>query len=66
VRCPAYRSTSLRPLDRHPATAVTSLIPTLSCRQCRLNAPFAEIVHLSPTSIADEIRIEHTHRVFNK
>ncbi len=66
VRCPACRSTSsidLRTLDRHRDAAVTSLIPALSCRSCRPNAPFAELVRLSRTSIADEMRIEHTQRV---
>jgi hypothetical protein len=28
----------------------------LSCRSCRPNAPFAELVRLSRTSIADEMR----------
>ena len=63
VRCPACRSTSsidLRTLDRHRDAAVTSLIAALSCRSCRPNAPFAELVRLSRTSIADEMRIEHT------
>jgi len=32
----------LRTIDRHCGTAVTSLIPSLSCRSCRPNAPFAE------------------------
>ena len=32
----------LRTLDRHPDAAVTSLIPALSCRSCRPDAPFAE------------------------
>jgi hypothetical protein len=50
-------------LDRHQDAAVTSLIPALSCRSCRPNAPFAELVRLSRTSIADEMRIEHTRRV---
>jgi hypothetical protein len=40
-----------------------SLFPSLSCRSCRPNAPFAELVRLSRTSIADEMRIEHTRRV---
>ena len=42
VRCPACRTTQsvdLRMLDRHRDTAVTSLIPALSCRSCRPNAP---------------------------
>jgi hypothetical protein len=65
VRCPACRTTNaidLRRLDRHHDAAVTSLIPALSCRSCRPNAPFAELVRLSRTSIADEMRIEHTRR----
>ena len=69
VRCPACRTTNaidLRTLDRHRDAAVTSLIPALSCRSCRPNAPFAELVRLSRTSIADEMRIEHTRRVFGE
>jgi hypothetical protein len=61
VRCPACRTTNaidLRTLDRHRDAAVTSLIPVLSCRSCRPNAPFAELVRLSRTSIADEMREE--------
>lgn len=67
VHCPACHNTSgidLRTLDRHPDAAVTSLIPALSCRSCRPNAPFAELVRLSRTSIADEMRAERTTRVF--
>ena len=67
VRCPACRTTNaidLRTLDRHSDAAVTSLIPTLSCRSCRPNAPFAELMRLS--RIADEMRIEHTRRVFRE
>jgi hypothetical protein len=66
VRCPACRTINaidLRGLDRHRDAAVTSLIPALSCRSCRPNAPFAELVRLSQTSIADEMRIEHRRRV---
>src|SRR5206468_13076109 len=66
VRCPACRTTNaidLRTLDRHHDAAVTSLIPALSCRSCRPNAPFAELVRLSRTSIADEMREEHRRRV---
>ncbi|MFZ2076019.1 MAG: hypothetical protein WAV38_05070 [Xanthobacteraceae bacterium] len=66
VRCPACRTTNaidLRALDRHPDAAVTSLIPALSCRSCRPNAPFAELVRLSRTSIADEMREDHRQRV---
>ena len=34
-----------------------------SCRSCRPNAPFAELVRLSKTSIAEEMREEHKRRV---
>jgi hypothetical protein len=66
VRCPACRTINaidLRAIDRHRDAAVTSLIPALSCRSCRPNAPFAELVQLSRTSIADEMREEHRRRV---
>jgi hypothetical protein len=53
----------LRTLDRHHDAAVTSLIPALSCRSCRPHAPFAELVRLSRTSIADEMREAHWRRV---
>ena len=69
VRCPACRTINaidLRVLDRHPDAAVTSLIPALSCRSCRPNAPFAELVRLSRTSIADEMREEHRRRVLGE
>jgi hypothetical protein len=45
IRCPACRTTNaidLRTLDRHHDAAMTCLIPLLSCRSCRPNAPFAE------------------------
>ena len=69
VRCPACRTINainLRMLDRHADAAMTSLIPALSCRSCRPNAPFAELVQLSRTSIADEIRKERRRRVFGE
>jgi hypothetical protein len=36
---------------------VTSLIPALSCRSCRPNAPFAELLKLSPASVTDELNL---------
>ena len=63
VRCPVCRTTNaidLRTLDRHPDAAITSLIPALSCRSCRPNAPFAELLKLSPTSVADEYYAERS------
>ena len=65
VRCPACHMTGaidLRALDRHPGAALTSLIPALSCRSCRPNAPFAELVRLSKKNIADEMREQHVRR----
>jgi len=69
VRCPACRTINaidLRGLDRHHDAAVTSLIPALSCRSCRPNAPFAELVRLSRKSIADEMREEHRRRMIER
>lgn len=61
--CRTMRDIDLRTLDRHRDAAITSLIPSLSCRSCQSRAPFAELVRLSKTSVADEMRIERTHRV---
>jgi len=69
VRCPACRTTrsvDLRTVDRHPFAALTSLIPALSCRSCRPNAPFAELICLSDKSVADELHEEHTRRVLGE
>jgi len=69
VYCPACRNMSsidLRTLDRHHGAAVTSLIPLLSCRSCLPNAPFAELVRLSRTSIADEMHAEYKRRVLGE
>jgi len=69
VRCPACRTTQavdLRTLDRHPWSAISSLIPALSCRASRSHAPFAELVRLSNKSIADELHDEHTRRIFGE
>jgi hypothetical protein len=43
---------------------VTSFIPALLCRGCRPNAPFAELVRLSKTDIAEEMREERRRLVF--
>jgi hypothetical protein len=56
----------LRALDRHHDAAVTSLIPALSCRSCRPSAPFAELVRLSRTSIADGTSEQHQRRVLGE
>ena len=47
ARCPACGTTGdvdLGRLDWHHGAAVTALIPALSCRSCRPNAPFAELM----------------------
>jgi hypothetical protein len=57
ARCPACRTTGdvdQRTLDWHRGAAVTALTPALSCRSCRPNAPFAELVCLSKSSVAEE------------
>ena len=63
ARCPACRTTGevdLRTLDWHRGAAVTALTPALSCRSCRPNAPFAELVCLSKSSVADEYYAERS------
>jgi hypothetical protein len=65
VRCPACRTRQaidLRTLDHRPWSAITSLIPALSCRSCRPHAPFAELVRLSDKSVADELHEQHTRQ----
>jgi hypothetical protein len=69
VRCPACRTVSaidLRRLDWHCDAAVIVLIPALSCGSCRPNAPFAELIRISRTSVADEFYVERTRGVFGE
>ena len=63
ARCPACHTTGdvdLRALDWHRGAAVTALTPALSCRSCRPNAPFAELVCLSKSSVAEEYYAERS------
>jgi hypothetical protein len=63
ARCPACRTTGdveLGTLDWHHGAAVTALTPALSCRSCRPNAPFAELVCLSKTSLAEDYHAERS------
>ncbi len=60
----ARRAVALAPLIYGRSTVtVTSLIPVLSCRSCRPNAPFAALVRLARMSVADEMREEHRRQV---
>jgi hypothetical protein len=48
--CPAsgqWGSIDLRFLDRHPGAAISSLVPSLSCRRCSPNAPFVKLEMLT-------------------
>ena len=48
--CPAcgqVGSVDLRTLDRHPRASISSLIPSVSCRWCLPNAPFARLEMLT-------------------
>jgi hypothetical protein len=66
VRCPACRTTQsvdLRRVDRHRDAAITSLIPSLSCRSCRPNAPFAELLCLALQSVSDEINLPRNQMI---
>ena len=63
ARCPGCRTTGdvdLRTLDWHHGAAVTALTAALSCRSCRPNAPFAELVCLSKSSVAEEYYAERS------
>jgi hypothetical protein len=61
--CPACRTTGdvdLRALDWHRGAAVTALTPALSCRSCRPNAPFAELLCLSKSSVREDFVGDYT------
>lgn len=50
VHCPGCGLVSdvdVSKLDRHPGASLASLIPALSCRNCRPHAPFARLMGLS-------------------
>ena len=69
ARSPACRTAGdvdLRTLDWHRGATVTALTPALSCRSCRPNAPFAELVCLSKLSIADELNVSRTRTVIGE
>jgi hypothetical protein len=49
VLCPACQTIGdidLRKLGRHPGATIASLIPSLSCRMCCPNPPFAKLIGL--------------------
>jgi hypothetical protein len=45
--CGQWGSVDLRTLDRHRGGAISGLIPSLSCRRCSPNAPFARLEMLT-------------------
>ena len=48
--CPACQqvgAVDLRTLDRHPGASISSLVPSVSCRRCSPNAPFAKLEMLT-------------------
>jgi hypothetical protein len=45
--CGTVKDVDLGKIDRHPDASISSLIPSLSCRTCRPNAPFVQIKRLS-------------------
>jgi hypothetical protein len=44
---PKVGCVDLRTLDRHPGGAISGLIPSISCRRCSPNAPFAKLEMLT-------------------
>jgi hypothetical protein len=57
ARCPACRTTG--DVD-HRGASVTALTLAPSCRSCRPNAPFAELLCLSKSSVAEEYYAERS------
>jgi hypothetical protein len=45
--CTVVGSVDLRSLDRHRDAAISSLVPSLSCRRCSPHAPFAKLKTLT-------------------
>jgi hypothetical protein len=48
--CPAcgqVGSVDLRTLDRHPGGSISSITPSVSCRRCSPNVPFARLETLT-------------------
>jgi hypothetical protein len=61
--CPACRTTGsvdLRALDWHRGAAVLAPTPAVSCRSCRPNAPFAQLVCSSKSSVAEDYCAERS------
>jgi hypothetical protein len=58
--CRATGDVDLRTLDWHHGAAVTALTSALSYRSCRPNAPFAELVCLSKSSVAEQYYAERS------
>ena len=55
--CQLIGDVDLRTLDRHPMMAISGLIPSLSCRWCCSNPPFAKLIGLTAQStIATALR----------
>ena len=48
--CQLIGDVDLRTLDRHPLMAISGLIPSLSCRWCCSNPPFAKLIGLTGQS----------------
>ena len=45
--CQQVGAVDLRTLDRHPGAAISSIIPSVSCRRCSPNARFAKLEMLT-------------------
>ena len=50
--CGVTGEVDLRKVERHPRASVESLIPALSCRRCRPQAPFARLIGLESTLLS--------------
>src|SRR5262249_2803295 len=52
--CQLIGDIDLRTLDRHPLMPTSGLIPSLSCRWCCSNPPFAKLIGLTAQSTEKE------------
>ena len=51
--CQQITHTDLRGVDHHPLATIAAIIPKVSCKRCRPNAPFARITGLQSAATDD-------------
>jgi hypothetical protein len=67
--CPGCQQCGRRDLryaDRHPAASISSLIPSLSCRRCSPNPPFAVLLTLDAVEYKESDYPEWFHALYRR